>query len=405
MKSRQNGHAGIVFVLLLPTLWGLTAFSLDSSRGIQAKVRLGEAVDQAVIAVSARSESDSKLDRALIEEYVTSFIPDSIDVEPTLKLKDCSEDLTGNCTRYEVSARAQIDTWFPGGTTITGYDDQIAIADESMAEKLATVVLKDPVALDVVIVADTSGSMVDPFEGAASRMDAVQHVFSKVISRLEIIDNKNDDPDMSSSFGIVPFTRHYNGYGSDRPCLMYETIDIPGYRHIWDLPRTVEEMFVEKTTCASYVNSNLARRVNWEVLPTTDYTSIDLGSIQAREDGTIPVHGFIRGVQLLKRGKNKNKLFILITDAEVEDQYNQKHIDFQKKYKWCDIMRNELSSDGVNLTFVGMKIGSSENTEWFDICFGEENIYENNDLDDFFNALDEVMKVESDSDVGHYVKE
>ncbi|KIF48820.1 hypothetical protein M445_05650 [Vibrio owensii 47666-1] len=403
MKQYESGHAGIMFVLMLPVLWGITAVSLDSSHGIQTKVRLDEAVDQAVIAVSARPVSDSELDDALIEEYVTSYIPYAHNVKPELTLEDCSEDVPNSCTRYKATALADIETWFPGGKTIAGFDEKLSIGGTSKAEKVAVPVNKS-VALDVIFVADTSESMAKKdFGGADSRMDALHKVFSKVIARLDDIDKKNDDPDMRSTFGYVPFTDTHYTLKNGNTCVGLEAKIDEKYPFTWDLKWTVDNMFNEKTWCNEPDRYDSPR--NFEILPTTDYNSIDVSIIRPRQGGTIPVHSFIRGVQLLKKGKNKDKLLILFTDGEISDrESNDRHIELQRDYQWCDVMRNELSSDGVNLTFVGMTIGDVKDTTWFDLCFGEGNTYENNNLDEFFDSIEDVMTFETSTEIGHYVK-
>ncbi|HFQ5441750.1 TPA: hypothetical protein ACGUPU_002810 [Vibrio vulnificus] len=405
MQQKESGHAGILFVIMLTVLWGITAVTLDSSRGIQAKVRLDEAVDQAVIAVSARPVSNYELDDALIGDYITSFISDAHNVEPKLTLEDCSEDVPNSCTRYEVTARAEIDTWFLGGKTITGFDEQMPVAGVAKAEKITAVANNDSVALDVMFVADTSGSMGETFGGAESRIDALQKVFSNVIFRLDAIDKKNDDPDKRSTFGYVPFTNTYYTFKGSRACAGNEVSKQPDYPWHWNLAATVEQMFQQKSGCDNEIHPSHIPFYNFEISPTTDYNSIDVSQVQPRNGGTIPIHSFIRGVQLLKQGKNKQKLFILVTDGQIDNSRdNESHIALQRDYKWCDIMRNELSKDGVNLTFVGMTIQPDYDTRWFDLCFGEENTYETNDLDDFFDALDEVMVIKTSTDIGHYIK-
>ncbi len=403
MKRKQNGHAGIVFVLILPVLWGITAVCLDASRGLQTKVRLDEAVDSAVIAISADDVKNDQSNAEIVETYISSYLPEAVPGEPEIIVKNC--DSISNCTHYDVTANITLDTWFPGGGGVSGFSETIALSGNSHAQKLTS---EKPAGLDVIVVADISSSMSDKWE--FERKDKhIREAIYRIWDSLDDID-ESAKGSIESTYGHVGVESGYitERFGVGRECYMSE-LTYSGYHDNtagWNLSKTVEEMFTEKDS--SHCIRTPWIIVNPEFLPTPNYRAkTQVVADMEAWGGTSSIDGLIRGVQLLKTGNNKNKLLLMISDAEDTWKQAEKYLELSHRYQWCEKMRDHLSTtnsgEKVNLTFAGLHMGYN-NIEWFNTCFGKENIYTSSSVDDFFENIDSLINNAQQQDVGHYVK-
>ncbi len=59
----QRGAAGIIYVTMIPALFGIFALGIESSRYLQTHARLGDAIEIASLAVAAnvsKNENDNR---------------------------------------------------------------------------------------------------------------------------------------------------------------------------------------------------------------------------------------------------------------------------------------------------------------------------------------------------------
>ncbi|HFQ5441753.1 TPA: hypothetical protein ACGUPU_002814 [Vibrio vulnificus] len=401
MKRNQRGHAGVLFVLILPVLWGITAVSLDGSRGIQTKVRLDEAVDSSVIAVSAADEHVLTSDKALVENYVRSYVNDAVTVAPFVDVSSCGDE--GSCVQYDVAANVKIDSWFPGGSTIQGFDESMLVASYAKAQK-GTVIASDPI--DVVVAMDMSLSMQQPFTGepGKKRLDATYEVIDKVVSVL----GNAVDGDKKSTLAFVPWGTGYY----DEGCLKHEPVyNEKGFNHeshTWDHPATIAKLWQTKDRTHCIKQSWLQMpRMNGILYPTPDFNNFST-KVRAMtfDQGTQIGHGIIKGAQLLRQGSNKKRVLIAVTDGQ-DSQYSDllKSIN---EYGLCKEITRGLSANnaGELFDFTFIFIGLDAHlypTDWMADCVGEENVYTAETGKEFLDAMLSFTTA-TESDVGQFVK-
>ncbi|KIF48821.1 hypothetical protein M445_05660 [Vibrio owensii 47666-1] len=236
LARHQHGHAGILLVILLPVLWGITAFSLDGSRGIQTNVRLGEAVDSAVLAISADDVNVKLTDDILVSNYIQSYVPDAVTVIPNSQITTCEGDT--NCIHYSVDASLTLDTWFPGSGTIQGFDETMLVGNSSQAQKGLSGV---PASIDVMIVADASSSMVASW-GGQQKIDALKAIVYKIADDLTEI-SKTASTNLMPTLGVVPYSNHVYRRPSGSLCGATE-LTLNGF--YWNTQAVFDTMFTVK---------------------------------------------------------------------------------------------------------------------------------------------------------------
>ncbi len=98
MKRKQQGVAGIIFVLLLLGMIGFLALATDGARALQTRARLDNASEVASIAVAALNDdnestdgSGSAVNQTLVSNYAKAYVPDINNIN-SLKISkvDCS---------------------------------------------------------------------------------------------------------------------------------------------------------------------------------------------------------------------------------------------------------------------------------------------------------------------------
>lgn len=401
---KQSGHAGLTFICIAPILLSITAITMDGSRAIQANVRLGEAIDSAVLAISSQ---DSK-DYELVENYIQSFVPEaSISNKPLVELLSCDVKSGTECIEYSIEANISLHTWFPYSNSILGFDEKLSIYSTTKAQKE----VRKPEALDVILITDVSNSMQFSFDGnpnPTQQNPARKHaLFESVNKIVELLSEFNkENMAIQSKLAIIPF---HEAYATDNPgtfCMMQEVV--MKNNSDWDFIETVNSIFFEKDH--DFCSDIYPNTENKEMLLTNQFTSYPskIENMYFGHTRTEIIHALIRGAQVLSHGNNNRRIYIIITDGDDNEYVKlEKIID---EHGLCENIKKGLSMNPegaeVDLTLSAITINSnldSHRTKWLELCLGKDNIYNTTNHEQFIDSVLDVV-TGNNADTGHYIK-
>lgn len=189
----QRGAAGIIYVTMIPALFGIFALGIESSRYLQTHARLGDAIEIASLAVAANVSKNENDNRLLAQGFANIYVPDGdIDLSKISIIRKSCDDIYGNeCgqpgvydedglifTEYKVTLESDFDSWYPKDEFAQGYDDIVKMKGNAVARKY------QGYTLDVAFVADFSGSMKDPWNGQ-TKYRGVINVIEDITRKLE----------------------------------------------------------------------------------------------------------------------------------------------------------------------------------------------------------------------------
>ncbi|WP_318434448.1 pilus assembly protein TadG-related protein [Photobacterium leiognathi] len=183
--KKQQGVAAIILVLILIPLFGCVFFALEGTRYIQKKTRLADASEAAAIAVTEQNPnqldvnmlSDPKItkitDSVLAKNYINSYVRniknEDISIQPSV---------TENYYQYKVNVNTEHQSWF-NSTLIPSFKKTQSISESALARNDSA--LSNPRDIDLVLVADFSGSM--RHNGKLETLkDAVNEISEKILA-------------------------------------------------------------------------------------------------------------------------------------------------------------------------------------------------------------------------------
>ncbi|MFK0570903.1 TadE/TadG family type IV pilus assembly protein [Endozoicomonas sp.] len=173
----QRGAAAIMFMLMLPVLVGFMFLSIEGGRYLRLKAQIADAAEVATLAVSAQDSVSEAEGKALAEKYLLTLVPDlegkQSRVTVGVKRLDCSENDQCNETglgedsgfvEYQVTVDTTHLSWFPKSESNQfGFDPEVNFKADFASRKY------QGGAVDVVLVADFSGSMNDRWRAAGNK--------------------------------------------------------------------------------------------------------------------------------------------------------------------------------------------------------------------------------------------
>ncbi|MCG3865446.1 MULTISPECIES: pilus assembly protein TadG-related protein [unclassified Photobacterium] len=183
--KKQQGVAAIILVLILIPLFGCVFFALEGTRYIQKKTRLADASEAAAIAVTDQNPNqldvnvlsdpnttkitDSVLAKNYINSYVRNIKNEDISIQPSV---------TENYYQYNVNVNTEHQSWF-NSTLIPSFKKIQSISESALARNDSA--LSNPRDIDLVLVADFSGSM--RHNGKLETLkDAVNEISEKILA-------------------------------------------------------------------------------------------------------------------------------------------------------------------------------------------------------------------------------
>ncbi|MCW8333481.1 TadE/TadG family type IV pilus assembly protein [Vibrio paucivorans] len=424
--SKQRGHAALLFVMIIPALFGLFALASDGARAIQSKARIEDASEVTVLAIAEHNDDNigqselgqgSAVNQQIASRYVNYYLGDLSSIESInvrrLNCEDIPECLDGLAQdeprffQYELDVVTRHQAWFPKSDGFEGFDETFDVKGASMARKYQNQ------AVDVVFAADFSGSMDDGWNGGnQTKIQDLMDVIEEVVAELEKFNENHQEE--ANHVGIAPFdfyTRNMiGGREKDISELIFSGNSI-------DYGRTVEQVFIEKNQEVS--NSNADRSNNVELTDDFEQFRRDIRYFRAG-GGTSSVAGTIRAAQMLQKGESPRRLLIILSDGEdnpdwAPSKYREPSYGSRPSfetigrtlminYNMCDVIRSGLSDaytpDGTKIeakiAVIGFDYDVNDNDALM-YCAGEDNVYEAQNRDEILNNILELITEE----IGH----
>lgn len=439
-----------MFVLIFPVLFGLTAFSIDSSRGIQTNTRLGDAMDSAVLAVTADEHASTGLDNELVNTYIKSYIPDSKMITNKVDLKPC--DGVDGCTEYSAAGQVTLETWFPENEVFIGHKDEMLVSESSKAKKITPAEIGDIEIVVALDIAAFSNREMNTGNFRITRLNAYKEAVRRMTKKLA----EYKELGSKSRISIMPFGDGImTQFDDGSQCVLrqfdlkYQYPDSPSDSDTkleavnnwnsgreWDTSKTVDNTLVEKdpSWCRRAHddprNGDFGDNGFWQVntgmssyaveLPPTDdfdYVLEVMDKLHANSSGNGTIFDpLVRGFQILKQSEVQNKLFVWLSDNEDGAEWYSNYNNHLVSGGMCEMMHEDIkttpSGKEVDFNIVSWWNTSQRPTQshnswvfhWFNKCIrepNEENYFEailaasgftpDYGLEDFYTHLDKLI--------------
>ena len=418
---RQQGHAAILFVMMVPVLFGVFVLGTDGSRAMQDRARLDDALEAASLAISAHNddnESDSSVisgtgssvNKQIAQAYISQYMTDMDEITKiNIERKECNTTSGDTCTydatssdplffQYTVDAKTKHISWF-GGEGALG--DNFNVTSQSTARKYQNNTV------DVVFVADFSGSMDDYWNGTVKYLGLLD-VIESVLETLDKYNKKSSSSDKNTA-AFVPFNigmqltyektcdyLKYDNYGWFSKYVNYST--------------TVSDLFSYNGSCSNY--DRLFHLVDNK---SVEYLYDEIKDFKP-SGNTASFQGVIKAAQVLKSRSNNKKLMIILSDGEETGYFGYwggresgntvAKTLYGETYQMCQKIRNTLNSsdtDGDGVSDVESKIAvigfnyDVDSNEGLNLCAGSDNVYEAENFDDIRQQILQLIVEE----IGH----
>ncbi|WP_193258554.1 TadE/TadG family type IV pilus assembly protein [Vibrio navarrensis] len=115
---QQTGHAGILFVMMVPFLFGVFFLGTEGARAVQDKARLAEAIETTALVLATENAADVATRDRRAEAFIHYYFPDAEIAQLTIDRTLCSETNCGMNANgspfleFSVSATIQQTKWF-----------------------------------------------------------------------------------------------------------------------------------------------------------------------------------------------------------------------------------------------------------------------------------------------------
>lgn len=228
--TQQRGHAAILFALMIPLLFGVFILGTDGARALQDKARLEEASEVAALAIAGQSGGSEQARNKLATDYIQYYFPHADVNKIETQVIPCEDnefcDQEGAASErffeYQVAAHIQEPNWFSKSSIETSFGDNLNVGGYSSARKYQSK------SVDVVLVADFSGSMIDPIttkdkdgrDKKTPKYKALQNIISEVADVIASYNEKGGPK--KSTLGFVGF--NMNTYPSTESKMAYNYI-------------------------------------------------------------------------------------------------------------------------------------------------------------------------------------
>lgn len=373
---RQSGHAGLMFVLIFPALFGLFVWATDGARMLQSDARLTDAMEVAVLAVAAEASDEGTEREATAKRFIQDYFSDveadkiTVTSSKTPKVEGTGAD-EKRFFEYDLKVNVERETLFQknNGSTLS-YDDNFSMGRSALARKGLSE------AVDVVLVSDYSSSMYETWSGQR-KFKNLNNVVGEIADELKHYNDQN--PNFVNTISVVGFdyyTSENKTYQKEEDVLVEECwynkkgkykckdvwkkqmVDVterffahhlvcnPGYYNLTSDCRYYGNFYQNAIFSASYINAtatvanifNLNHPSNqhnlhenevtndaiFETIPlSSEFDSVksvvnDSGRFNipdASGSGTASYTGLIRAAQIAETGTNPRRLIIILSDG------------------------------------------------------------------------------------------
>ncbi|PWI35215.1 TadG [Vibrio albus] len=375
--KRQHGHAAILFVMMIPVLFGVFVLGTDGARAMQDRARLDDALEAASLAIAAHNDENkepddssasggdneesivgtgSNVNKRIAKAYIGQYMTDMDDIaEINIERMECNTSSGPACSydgdssdplffQYTVDAKTKHSSWFSGDVSL---GDSFNVASQSTARKYQNETV------DVVFVADFSGSMriswtintkdkpcsyysdfdsyFDDGECKAKKYKGVLGVIKSVLGTLDKYNNKlSSNTNNRNTASFVPYNNFMQKeYDVDCDYLRYKyEIRKEKYcrRHYCsetsieytsvDYPETISGLW-------DYTGECYNEREDFHmVIPEEESTDSLITSVWNNISDFYPggytasFQGVIKAAQVIKAKPNDKKLIIVLSDGD-----------------------------------------------------------------------------------------
>lgn len=262
---QQTGHAGILFVMMVPFLFGVFFLGTEGARAVQDKARLAEAIETtALVLATENADADDDLVRKeRAEAFIHYYFPDAEIAQLTIDRTLCSETNCGMSPdgspflEFSVSATIQQTKWF------RSFDKEIDyynVADFNRARKY------QPDGFDVTFAVNMSDTMLKkrgctqmraclnyPVIGADdTRLVKAKRIIFEITEALK---EYNQTATRPSTVAFTGFTWFANAKET------HDVYDARFYDPIW---------YIDNTNRREWWEDGYVRRCNPTLLPESD---------------------------------------------------------------------------------------------------------------------------------------
>ncbi|MBJ7551487.1 TadE/TadG family type IV pilus assembly protein [Marinomonas ostreistagni] len=202
-RKRLSGHAGLMFAMIFPVLFGMFIWATDGARMLQSDARLTDAMEVAVLAVAAGASDEDTERQAIAQRFVAGYFPDvdnaNITVTSSKQPKtEGSGDEQVRFFEYSLTVSINRETLFNDNNTSLSYGNSFNMGRTSQARKGLSE------AVDVVLVADYSASMFETWSGGNQRkFKDLNDITNDIADELEHYNEQN--PTLINTLAVVGF--------------------------------------------------------------------------------------------------------------------------------------------------------------------------------------------------------
>lgn len=214
--NKQQGVAAIMAVFMMVPIAASVQFALEGTRLIQEQNRLADATEAATLAVSIADRGTGSISDTLAKGYIESYIRD-MDQLATLNVvrSEGQEDINGErayFVQYEVDATATYDTWFESSIS------QNLGGEQNVGNNAIAKTYQLPSDLDLVFIADFSGSMNTNWGSGKSRLDVLKEQVNIISS--DLLSSSATNAGYAHRIGLVPYNmRTQERIGGEMRCV------------------------------------------------------------------------------------------------------------------------------------------------------------------------------------------
>ncbi|WP_026957745.1 TadE/TadG family type IV pilus assembly protein [Aliagarivorans taiwanensis] len=216
--KRQQGAAAIILALSLVPLFGLTFLALEGTRYVQKQARLHDALESTALALASANNAgmDEDTVERLGQTYVNAYVRNqssvvSLGVERLEGEEEETEQQDAFAyVQYSISAQTSHRSWF-SSEVIPSFARNMNLQSGSAARNYLEEF--EPLGLDIVFVADFSGSMMNDGHGPdSSGKYPLEYLKDAVEAISEMVLQPNIDPPLDEDgepiynrIGYVPY--------------------------------------------------------------------------------------------------------------------------------------------------------------------------------------------------------
>jgi len=435
--KEQGGHAALLFVLIIPPLFGVFTLATDGALMMQNDARLNDALEAASLAVAAANDDNddnddgvddgkaglgSAYNQTLAKAYISEYMTNMEHIESVrIKKLECEEIV--ECVSGLEEGNPRFFEFQVTATTKheTAFGSDIISTDKYDVSSLGKTRKYQNNAVDIVFISDFSGSMYRSWDGGEKKkyldlVDVIESVTDE-LAKFNGLINTDDN-----TVGYVGFNRYtqtlvsqtlypegwYGGAWQDA----FTEVELCSYDQIVNssMVSTVSNIFNVKTSCDSKtitlgdfsISDSRDDAYFYDIALTTDFGMFNSSVATFYPDhGTSSYQGLIRGAQIISEGDNPRRLLIILSDGD--DNYKSTTLALVNAGMCSTIISTldaQVTSSGDEVTSKIAVIGFDydvDSNSALQTCAGSDNVFKAENKDEILNKILELISEE----IGH----